>query len=105
VDAFHRYDVDALTALRQDDAVRRAPSTWLQGPRRLPAGCAARPPAEPLPTAASGLPAFAQYRQGGRQAWGLVVLEPGPRGIAGWNTFLDVETLFPRFGLPMTFVD
>ena len=25
--------------------------------------------------------------------------------IAGWNTFLDVETLFPRFGLPMSLTD
>lgn len=111
VDAFHRYDVDALTALLQDDAVMTMPpfDMWLQGPEAI-AGWL-RGPGLPcqgsrlLPTAASGLPAFGQYRQGGRQAWGLVVLEPGPRGIAGWNTFLDVETLFPRFGLPMTFVD
>ena len=111
VDAFHRYDVDALTALLQHDAVMTMPpfDMWLQGPEAIAGwlrgpglGCEG---SRLLPTAASGLPAFAQYRQGGRQAWGLVVLEPGPRGIAGWNTFLDVETLFPRFGLPMTFVD
>jgi len=111
VDAFHRYDVDALTALLHDDAVMTMPpfDMWLQGPEAIAGwlrgpglGCQG---SRLLATAACGQPAFAQYRQGGRQPWGLVVLELGPGGIAGWNTFLDVETLFPRFGLPMTYVD
>jgi RNA polymerase sigma-70 factor, ECF subfamily len=111
VDAFHRYDVDALTALLHDDAVMTMPpfDMWLQGPDAISGwlrgpglGCQG---SRLLATAACGQPAFAQYRQGGRQAWGLVVLELGPGGIAGWNTFLDVETLFPRFGLPLMYID
>ena len=29
-----------------------------------------------------------------------MVLELSGDRIAGWNSFLDTETLFPRFGLP-----
>jgi RNA polymerase sigma-70 factor (ECF subfamily) len=57
-----------------------------------------------LPTAACGSPAFGQYRPGGPEGgfhpWALIVLELSGDRIAGWNSFLDVETLFPRFGLP-----
>lgn len=49
---------------------------------------------------ASGLPAFAQYRRGGREPWALGVLEPAGDEIARMTFFLDTETLFPRFGLP-----
>jgi RNA polymerase sigma-70 factor (ECF subfamily) len=31
----------------------------------------------------------------------LIVLELAGDQIAGWNSFLDTETFFPRFGLPM----
>jgi RNA polymerase sigma-70 factor (ECF subfamily) len=58
-----------------------------------------------VPTAACGSPAFAQYKphaDGGYSAWGLVVLELAGDRIAGWTTFLDTETLFPRFGLPLS---
>lgn len=108
VDAFHRYDVDALTALLHEDAVMTMPpfDMWLQGPASIAQwlrgpglGCTG---SRLVPVEASGSTAFAQYRYGGRQAWGLVVLELDGARIAGWNTFLDVETLFPRFGLPMT---
>jgi hypothetical protein len=54
--------------------------------------------------AASGSPAFAQYRpaaRGGHEAWGLIVLELTGDRITGWTTFLDTESLFPRFGLPL----
>lgn len=111
VEAFHRYDVDALTALLHEDAIMTMPpyDMWLQGPAHIAQwlrgpglGCEG---SRLLATEASGSPAFAQYRQGGRQPWGLVVLELDGGRIAGWNTFLDVETLFPRFGLPMSYVD
>ena len=111
VEAFHRYDVDALTALLHDDVIMTMPpfDMWLQGPEpirqwlRGPGlGCEG---SRLLATEASGSPAFAQYRQGGRQPWGLVVLELDGDRLAGWNTFLDVETLFPRFGLPATLAD
>ena len=51
------------------------------------------------------MPAFAQYRlqpDGSFSAWGLIILERERGRIAAWNTFLDVEKLFPLFGLPMT---
>ena len=53
---------------------------------------------------ASGSPAFAQYRlsaDGVHNAWALIVLELACGRIAAWNTVLDVETLFPHFGLPL----
>ena len=55
-----------------------------------------------LPTAASGSPAFGQYRaaaDGGHAPWALVVLELEGDRIAAMNSFLDTETLFPLFGL------
>jgi RNA polymerase sigma-70 factor (ECF subfamily) len=46
------------------------------------------------------LPAFAQYRQGGEQPWGIVVLELDDDRISRLNYFLDEDTVFPRFGVP-----
>jgi RNA polymerase sigma-70 factor (ECF subfamily) len=57
-----------------------------------------------LPVAACGSPAFAQYRpnpEGGHKAWALIVLELLEDQIAAVNSFLDVESLFPRFDLPL----
>lgn len=111
VEAFENYDVDALTALLREDATFCMPpySLWLQGPgevRRwmLGLGCGCRG-SRLMPTAACGWPAFAQYRpnpEGGHEAWALIVLELSGERIAGINSFLDTETLFPRFGLPLT---
>jgi RNA polymerase sigma-70 factor (ECF subfamily) len=111
VDAFERYDVDALAALLREDATFSMPpfELWLRGPGPVRgwlsgrgAGCTG---SRLVRTAANGLPAFGQYRVGPTpgtwKPWGLVVLElDGPR-IAGWNTYLDTERLFPLFGLPM----
>ena len=33
--------------------------------------------------------------------WAIVVLELAGDRIAGWNSFLDTEALFPHFGLAM----
>ena len=109
VDAFHRYDADALAALlREDVAFSMPPHTlWLRGPAAvrswlLGRGCGCRG-SRLLPTAACGSPAFGQYRpdpRGGHQPWALVVLELAGDRIASWTSFLDTETLFPRFGLP-----
>jgi RNA polymerase sigma-70 factor (ECF subfamily) len=57
-----------------------------------------------VPTAACGSPAFAQYRQGGRQPWALIVLELSGERISSMTYFLDTETLFPMFGLPAQLV-
>jgi RNA polymerase sigma-70 factor (ECF subfamily) len=111
VDAFHRYDVDALAALLRDDATLSMPpyTLWLQGPDAIRAwllgrGCGCQG-SRLVPTAACGLPAFAQYRpggpEGGHKAWSLIVLELAGNRIAAWNAFLDTERLFPLFGLPL----
>ena len=111
VEAFERYDVDALASLLREDATMSMPpyELWLRGPEAVRGwlagrgiGCAG---SRLLPTAANGLPAFGQYRVGPApgtwKPWGLVVLELDGARIAGWNTYLDVERLFPLFGLPM----
>ncbi len=55
-----------------------------------------------VPVAASGgTPAFAQYRDGGKTAWALLMLDIEGDRIRSMTSYLDVETLFPRFGLPM----
>jgi RNA polymerase sigma-70 factor (ECF subfamily) len=111
VDAFQRYDVDALVTLLASDATLSMPpyTLWLRGPdtiRRwlMGPGSACRG-SRLRPTAASGSPAFAQYRPGGSEgsyeAWALIVLELSGNRIAGWNTFLDTEALFPLFELPL----
>jgi RNA polymerase sigma-70 factor (ECF subfamily) len=110
VDAFERYDVDALTALLHEDATLSMPpyALWLQGhaPIRdwfLGRGCGCRG-SRLIPTRASGLPAFGQYRpsgSGGRhEPWSLIVLELEAGRITRMNHFLDTASLFPRFGLP-----
>jgi RNA polymerase sigma-70 factor (ECF subfamily) len=110
VDAFERYDMDAFTTLLHQDATLSMPpySFWLRGHDSIRAwmlgrGCACRG-SRLVPTAASGSPAFGQYRPsgpGGRhQAWSLIVLELSGDRIVALNHFLDTEALFPRFGLP-----
>jgi len=113
VAAFERYDVDALTALMRHDVTFCMPpySLWLQGPQDVRSwmlglgnGCRG---SRLLSTAACGSPAFAQYRpnpEGGHKAWALIVLELSGDRIAGVNSFLDTEALFPRFGLPLILV-
>ena len=111
VDAFHTYDVDALVSLLREDATMSMPpfAFWLQGPESIKgwllgrgSGCRG---SRLLRTEASGMPAFAQYRlqaDGSFAAWGIIILEREAGRIAAWNSFLDVEKLFPLFGLPMT---
>ena len=110
VEAFERYDVDGLASLLREDATLSMPpyELWLRGPDEIRAwllglGCGCRG-SRLLPTAACGLPAFGQYRpnpEGGHKPWALIVLELSGDQIAGWNSFLDTETLFPKFDLPM----
>jgi RNA polymerase sigma-70 factor (ECF subfamily) len=54
--------------------------------------------------ASGGTPAFAQYRDGGDTPWAILMLELSDRQITAMTSYLDVETLFPRFGLPMKWV-
>lgn len=111
VDAFHSYDVDALVSLMREDATFSMPpyTLWLQGPEAargwlLGPGLKCEG-SKLVRVEASASPAFAQYRrgelEGTHQAWALIVLEIEEGRITGWNSFLDVETLFPMFGLPL----
>jgi RNA polymerase sigma-70 factor (ECF subfamily) len=111
VDAFQSYDVDALVSLLRDDAAFSMPpyTLWLQGPEPVRAwltgpGSICRG-SKLVPVAASASPAFAQYHseegEEGYHAWALIVLELDGDRIAGWNSFLDTEKLFPMFGLPL----
>jgi RNA polymerase sigma-70 factor (ECF subfamily) len=109
VEAFLRYDMDALVKLlHQDTTLSMPPYTlWLQGPEAICAwmlgkgsGCRG---SRLIPTAACGAPAFGQYRvqaDGSFKPWGLIILEVAEGHVASINSFLDTETLFPRFGLP-----
>ena len=110
VAAFESYDIEGLSSLLREDATLCMPpyELWLQGPESIRmwmlgmgSGCRG---SRLLPTAACGSPAFGQYRQnpdGGHKAWALIVLELLEDRIAGVNSFLDTETLFPRFDLPL----
>jgi RNA polymerase sigma-70 factor (ECF subfamily) len=114
LDAFHEYDVDTLVSLLREDATLSMPpyDFWLQGPDTIRTwllgrgnGCRG---SRLLKTRASGVPAFAQYRAnpaGGYKAWALVILELKDGRIGAWNSFLDVEALFPYFGLPLALPD
>ena len=111
-EAFERYDIDALTTLIQEDATQSMPPydlwlrgrddifTWWFGPG---AGCRG---SKVIPTvAANGSPAFGQYKPaegGGYEPWALQVIEISGGRIAELTFFLDTETLFPLFGLPLT---
>lgn len=109
VDAFHRYDVDALVSLMREDATLSMPPfrLWLQGRDTIRAwflgrgiGCRG---SRLVPTSACGLPAFGQYRlsaDGVHRPWSLTVLEIERGRIRASNAFLDTDTLFPLFGLP-----
>jgi len=112
VDAFHRYDVDALVGLLRDDVVFQMPpfTLWLQGPEDVRTwlhgpGSICRG-SQLVPVKASAEPAFAQYHAtetpGVYQAWALIVLDVEGDRITGWNSFLETGRLFPLFDLPLT---
>ena len=112
VEAFERYDVGALTELLHEEATFSMPpfDLWLRGRAAVRgwllgrgAGCRG---SRLVPTAACGSPAFGHYKPSDKpgvahQAWALVVLETSGDRITGWNSFLDVQAHFPRFGLPL----
>lgn len=111
VEAFDRYDVDALVGLMCEDATLSMPpyTLWLQGPAVIAEWLTGRGSvcrgSRLVRVEACGSPAFAQYHPasdgGPHRAWALIVLELSGSRIASWNSFLDVEHLFPRFGLPL----
>jgi RNA polymerase sigma-70 factor (ECF subfamily) len=111
VKAFEQYDLDALTALIQEDATQSMPpfDMWLSGRDDIfawwfgpGAGCRG---SRVIPTiAANGSPAFGQYKPSetgsGFDPWALQVLELSGGCIAELTFFLDTDRLFPLFGLP-----
>jgi len=112
VEAFERYDVGALTRLLHEDATLSMPpyDLWLQGHESIAAwllgiGIGCRGSRLVSVEACGGTPAFAQYRAGGAEPWALVMLEVRGDRIASMTSYLDVETLFPRFGLPLRLTD
>jgi RNA polymerase sigma-70 factor (ECF subfamily) len=113
VDAFHRYDVDELASLLREDVTLSMPpyELWLQGPEAvrgwlLGRGAVCRG-SRLVPIAACGSPAYGHYHRrddGVFSPWAIIVLELEGDRIVGWNSFLDTETLFPRFGLAAVLV-
>ena len=105
VDAFERYDMDAFVAVLHEDATQSMPplNMWLRGREEIRAfmlGPGIHCDGSRLvATAANGMPAYGQYRTTG--PWALHVLEIVDGRIAAINTFLDVDRLFPLFGLPL----
>jgi RNA polymerase sigma-70 factor (ECF subfamily) len=113
VAAFQDYDIQALTSLIQEDATQSMPPydlwlrgrddifTWWFGPGN---GCRG---SRLIPTvAANGAPAYGQYKPaegGGYEPWALQVLELRDGRIVELSFFLDTQTLFPIFGLPLEF--
>lgn len=114
VDAFQRYDIDALVNLLHQDAVQSMPpfALWLRGATHIgrwmvepgPSACRG---SRLLPASANGCPAFGQYRAdptGGYAPWSIQVLEISDGRIASMSFFLhplEPERLFPSFGLPL----
>jgi RNA polymerase sigma-70 factor (ECF subfamily) len=111
VEAFERYDMDALISLIHEDATQSMPpyELWLSGRQDIlrwwvgpGAGCRG---SRVIPTvAANGAPAFGQYKPSatgeGYEPWALQVLEVSGGRIVEFTFFLDTEKVFPLFGLP-----
>jgi RNA polymerase sigma-70 factor (ECF subfamily) len=114
VQAFERYDMEALTSLIHEDATQSMPPydlwlagrddilSWWVGPGN---GCRG---SRVIPTvAANGAPAFGQYKPSesgeGYEPWALQVLEIEDGKIVELTFFLDTERVFPLFGLPLQF--
>ena len=110
VDAFERYDIEAIVRLLHDDATQHMPpfEMWLRGAGDIGvwmigpgAGCRG---SRVMATEANGSPAVAQWRPregGGFEPWALHVLEVEDGRITHISSFLDLDTgLFRRLGLP-----
>jgi RNA polymerase sigma-70 factor (ECF subfamily) len=114
VAAFEQYDMDGLTALIHEDATQSMPPydlwlagrddmlTWWFGP-----GATCRNSRVVAVESANGAPAFGQYRPKpdgeGYEPWALQVVEIENGRIVELTFFLDVEKVFPRFGLPLEY--
>jgi RNA polymerase sigma-70 factor (ECF subfamily) len=110
VDAFERYDMDALTSLLHHDATWSMPpyEMWLQTHEDVVKWCLGPgigcKGSRLIPTKANGRFAFGQYKpdpeNGGLAPWSLQVVETSGDRISGIAFFLDTARFFPLFGLP-----
>jgi RNA polymerase sigma-70 factor (ECF subfamily) len=111
VDAFERYDMDALTALLHEDANWNMPpyDLWLQTHQDVRDWCLGPgigcKGSRLIATVANGSPAFGQYKpsetdEGVLEPWSLQVLEVSGDRLSGITFFLDTTRLFPLFGMP-----
>ena len=108
VEAFERYDIEALVGLLHDDASISMPpfAMWLRGTDDLRGwylgygiGCKG---SRLLPLEVSGSPGFAQYKpspDGRLLPWSIQVLELRDGRVDHIHHFLDTR-LFARFGVP-----
>ena len=116
VKAFEAYDIDALTAVIQEDATQSMPpyDLWLAGREDIFAwwfgpgiACAGSRVIPAL--SANGSPAFGQYKPSptgdGYEPWALQVLELSGGKVVEMTFFLETETVFPLFGLPARLAD
>jgi RNA polymerase sigma-70 factor, ECF subfamily len=114
VEAFERYDMEALTSLIHEDATQSMPpySLWLSGRDDIlsfwvgPGNTCRGSHVVPVMTA-NGSPAFGQYRPKpdgeGFEPWALQVVEIENGKIVELTFFLDTDTVFPLFGLPLEY--
>jgi RNA polymerase sigma-70 factor (ECF subfamily) len=117
VDAFERYDMDALTRLIHEDATQSMPpyELWLRGRENIFAwwlgrGAGCRGSRVFATQRANGAPAFAQYKpredgSPGYEPWALQVLELADGKIVELTFFLATDALFPLFDVPLTLAD
>jgi RNA polymerase sigma-70 factor (ECF subfamily) len=107
VDAFERYDIDALTTLLHEDATQSMPPypLWLRGRDTMARWMLG--PGAPcrgsrlVPLQVNGSPGYAQYRDGGATPWAIQVLDIRGGRIADIIYFLETDgSLFASFGLP-----
>ncbi|HSF62583.1 MAG TPA: sigma-70 family RNA polymerase sigma factor [Gaiellaceae bacterium] len=116
VEAFERYDMDALTELIHEDATQSMPpfDLWLAGRDDILGwwfgpGITCRDSRVIPVTSANGAPAFGHYRPrvdgDGYEPWSLQVLEIENGKIVEFTFFLDTATVFPLFGLPLDYAE
>jgi RNA polymerase sigma-70 factor (ECF subfamily) len=108
VDAFERYDMDALVQLLHHDAVISMPphNLWLRGADQVVGwmigpgiGCQG---SKLIPLQLNGTAGFASYKPaapGRLEPWAIQVVEVSGGLISGHHNFLFPE-LFARYGLP-----
>jgi RNA polymerase sigma-70 factor, ECF subfamily len=114
VEAFQRYDIEALTSLIREDATQSMPpfDLWLRGRDDIlsfwvgPGHKCRDSRLIPVETA-NGAPAFGQYRPKpdgeGYEPWALQVVEIEDGRVVDLTFFLDTERVFPLFGLPLEY--